>query len=1078
MTSAITLRDVHHAQTARDPGLADLVVALAESHDPPPRQPVRDGAMTPGLWVGEVKNRRFARLSADERARFRIERMRALESDEAEVELPDRWRLHAVLLDLWRDGSAWARRQLLDIIARVPLRYGPWRALKLIFKEAEARHDYEVFGALAARLDRAFAERHRRGDVSRKTLGYLVRRAWRFLRRTAEGLPAVYADAAVEVLRFYPDETEWRASWVANHIFYHDTGDYTRRRFKLARRPSTMLKHRAYADLWRRSPRPLFALLEQAASDQARRFAVDALKSDFRAALREVEPAWVRRLVAVASRPVDSFVVWLLDNVPRFEQGALRGLDLHETVLSLLDSPADDARAWAARYARTHARDLPLDVLIHQADNDSEEVRAMARDLITARDPREAIGIDGWGRLLATRHGFDFAAAAIRKHFTARDLAPEWFAARLRSDDRRVVQFAAALLPATHPQKTLGARYFVDLLEADDLRSEAASFATEMIEKFPADALDGETWRRLLINPNARDAVRRWIDEGRVKPEVLGADFLKALADQPTWEADARVLALRGDRAEWARTLAFDEDLAGFALRLLSDVRLYTPDQLGFEWLMGMVRRTDARAHDFAVGYMTKAFVPGDFAPKAASEAEGPAASGEIEVDLKGASFLFTGKLATMSRSVAEKKVTTANGTNVAGVSAKLDYLVIGDEGSPLYGQGRKGSKQTKAESLNKAGAEIRIISETAFLQMLAGKQRQVDDDSTGRGCEQLWQMLTGPDAPDSPLSRFARHYLRRHHTDICPAETDRYVDPGAEIPEAFLSFERVRGLLADRRPALRALGVEFARYALAKWDPPLAEIVALFELPYPDLRAFLAEALTAADHPDSARYRLDPARLTADAVYRFCESLDEATRALGMALIAQHPRLAVPEELFRLTESPDRRVRAFVVAQLWRLYRERGITRHWKPTAPPQTTIGRRKAKPVDVGEGPPPRPAAPPAEADDLRDFLRRTLFGIPPARLPKARADKSDDKSDDKRGEQSAAKRLRPLSAHAAKKALIEVVRDLAIEDARFAAHVVAPLVVFTRSRGLSERAACLVALTRIKAAHPALVIEEAA
>lgn len=1067
MTRAITLEDVRHAQTARDPGLADLVVTLAEATDEAPREPVREGAMTPEIWLREVKSRRFATLSADDRARFRIERMRALEADDAEVGLPDRWRLYEVIFDLWRDDSAWARRQLIDIIGRVPLRYGPWRALKLIYKEAEERRDYEIFGALAARFDCAFATRDWRRDVTKRTLAYLARRAWRFMRRTAESLPAVYADLAVEVLRSYPEHAPWRQTWVANHIWYHETGDYTRRRFTLRRRPSTMLKYRAYGELWRRSPRPLFGLLEQAQSDQARRFAVDALKSDFRAALREVEPSWVARLIAVRSRPVDGFVVWLLDNVPRFEQAALRALGLHDAAIELLDSPSDEARAWAARYGRTHARDLSLDALIHYADNDHADVQAMARDLIAARDPRDEVGIEGWGRLLATRHGFDFAATALRKHFTARDLTPEWFAERLRSDDRRVVRFAAELLPGVHKPAKLGAGWFVELLDHDDLRYEAANFAHEALGKMAADAVDAETWRRLLLNPNAQRAVRGWVDEGRIKVETLGADFLKAIADRPTWQSDAMVTALRDDQRRWARELEFDETLAGYALGLLSDVRLFTPDQLGFEWLLGMVQRTDARAHDFAVKYMTKAFVPGDFAPKSEDEAEAAPSGGdgEINIDLEGASFLFTGKLSTMTRSVATKKVTAANGTNVKGVSGKLDYLVIGDEGSALYGQGRKGSKQVKAEKLNDGGASIRIISETAFLQMLAGKQRKVDDDSTEQGAEQLWQMLTGPDAPDSPLSRFARHYIRRHHVDICPAETDRYVDPGAEIPKDFLSFERVRGLLADRRAPLRALGIELAHWQLAEWDPPLSEIVALFELPYADLRAFLAEALTADDHPDHARYRLDPAKLTADAVYRFCESLDEATRALGMALIAAHPRLALPEELFRLTESPDRRVRAFVVGQLWRLYRDRGVTRHWKPTAPKQTTIGRRKAKAIDVGEGPPPRPDAPPANADDLRGFLRRTLFGIPPARLPKSREDQAGE-------------RLAPLSAHKAKKALVEVIRDLAVDDAEFARHVAPLLAVFTHSRGLAERAACLVALTRIRAAHPALDIEEAA
>ena len=64
-----------------------------------------------------------------------------------------------------------------------------------------------------------------------------------------------------------------------------------------------------------------------------------------------------------------------------------------------------------------------------------------------------------------------------------------------------------------------------------------------------------------------------------------------------------------------------------------------------------------------------------------------------------------------MTRSEAKKKVTAARGANSSSVNKKLDYLVIGDEGSALYGQGRKGSKQVKAEKLSTAGAKVRIIS-------------------------------------------------------------------------------------------------------------------------------------------------------------------------------------------------------------------------------------------------------------------------------------------------------------------------------------------------------------------------------
>ena len=228
--------------------------------------------------------------------------------------LPDRLQIHQIITALWQDNGPFARSCLLEIIAGVPLRDGPWRAMKRIFKEAEVRDDIEVFGALAARFDSAQGT----GEIALRTIAYLRRRAWRYLRRTAQTRPACYADVAADVLAHYEDRTPWHNTWVANHIFYHETGDYTTSGFHLEARSE--LNDRAFAALWQRSPRPLFGLLERARSDRVRQFAADCLKADFRASLREVEPAWVARLVGVRSRPVDEFVVWVLNNVPKFEQ--------------------------------------------------------------------------------------------------------------------------------------------------------------------------------------------------------------------------------------------------------------------------------------------------------------------------------------------------------------------------------------------------------------------------------------------------------------------------------------------------------------------------------------------------------------------------------------------------------------------------------------------------------------------------------------------------------------------------------------------------------------------------------------
>src|SRR5581483_2335615 len=155
------------------------------------------------------------------------------------------------------------------------------------------------------------------------------------------------------------------------------------------------------------------------------------------------------------------------------------------------------------------------------------------------------------------------------------------------------------------------------------------------------------------------------------------------------------------------------------------------------------------------------------------------------------------------------------------------------------------------------------------------------------------------------------------------------------------------------------------------------------------EVRRFVAKSLLADDTPPNRPFRIDPATLEPSAAYRFCESNDEETRALGMELIQRLPKLRVPEEMFRLTESPDRRVRAFVIRALWALYRDRGTTPDWKPTVPPQTTVGaaaRRKAEQAaeSRGEGAPQRPEKLPAEPPSLAAFLRRVLFELPPGRL----------------------------------------------------------------------------------------------
>jgi len=77
--------------------------------------------------------------------------------------------------------------------------------------------------------------------------------------------------------------------------------------------------------------------------------------------------------------------------------------------------------------------------------------------------------------------------------------------------------------------------------------------------------------------------------------------------------------------------------------------------------------------------------------------------------NLSGQSFLFTGTLPTLKRSDAETMVEENGGQLLSGVSAKLNYLVVGEDA---------GSKLEKAKKIN----TVKIISEDEFLQMIGKK--------------------------------------------------------------------------------------------------------------------------------------------------------------------------------------------------------------------------------------------------------------------------------------------------------------------------------------------------------------------
>ena len=93
----------------------------------------------------------------------------------------------------------------------------------------------------------------------------------------------------------------------------------------------------------------------------------------------------------------------------------------------------------------------------------------------------------------------------------------------------------------------------------------------------------------------------------------------------------------------------------------------------------------------------------------------------QTHVSFAGKAFCFTGELAHLKRTAAQREVRARGGFTLDVVNPQLDYLVVGDRPSPAWKYGSFGRKIEAARALAdiKLGRP-RLISETTFVESLA----------------------------------------------------------------------------------------------------------------------------------------------------------------------------------------------------------------------------------------------------------------------------------------------------------------------------------------------------------------------
>jgi hypothetical protein len=603
----VAFSDVERAIRDRDPQLGDLLIRYLAQDDPTPGKAelptaadlerddweysdpdLPEGAATIDRLRQQVADHAMRGKTATER---KLARREAWEAAIASPYTPPRLRLGTLLVEVYQQGDAPGRAALAQVFAKGKLGWGVWRAIKTIYKLAEASHDLRMLGVIGCRFDLLASTPRHSGEIGIGTIIYLRRRVWRYLRLLGQAVPDAFPTFAVEVLRHYPPEIgAYQSCWVAANIWGHKQLKGQRGAYFA---PPNSLDVRAFPEAWKVSPAPLLRLLDQAHNDLVIQFAIRALRADHPLALRSVEPAWLARLGRRPSAALHSFVVSLFKDSAELHQSRLRALGLHDVVLGWLRSPAADARAYALDYAAAHAPDITVAELVGLIGGGvAPEVVKFASARLEAMPPQQ-IGAPVLARLLRENATREWATTRFMQAFRPTDVDAETFVdVALAGDPAR-----AALVKIFAQASAIPAAYLIKLIEHKAVDHRARQWALAELGKRTAAEI-GTGWiQKAIEDKQLTDAVKRWLDGDMLAGDKLAVDWVKGLIAKPR--------------------------LRALALRILGDRRLITPSRIGLDWLLDLARSADQELHQFAHRLLLEHFAPEDFAGPGASRAAG-----------------------------------------------------------------------------------------------------------------------------------------------------------------------------------------------------------------------------------------------------------------------------------------------------------------------------------------------------------------------------------------------------------------------------------------------------------------------
>ena len=529
-------------------------------------------------------------------------RSKALEAPGAEVPLPDRLRLHEVdPRPLGRQRPAYALVPAGQHHRRVPLRWGPWRALKRIFKEAEARGDYRGLRRPGRAVRRGLApaaQAHGRRSASARWPTCAAGPGGASA-GMAEHLPAAYADAAADVLAALPGRHPLgQAPGSPTTSSSTRPSEYDRSRFKFNRRaarqparstapsPSCGGAARGRCSRCWSGPAATGSAQFAAGGAQGR---LPRLAARGRAGLGGAAGRRAAAPPSTSSWSGSSTTCRGSSRAPSARSG------LHEAGAPAVRLALDRGPRLRRR-VRPDPRPRPAASTSWSAWPTTTMRRSASwpptcsRARPAQRGRPGGLGPAAGDAARATSCAAGDPAQALRRPRADAGVVPR--AAVLREPRGLRVRQRAA--PQVHPTQTLGAAASSRADRAIERLTRPHAGGTSPASPGPARAVrpgrrsTATFFAALLLHPlDHAAAIAAWIDEGRLKARTLGLDFLKALAFQPDWEADPWVAALRRERPGLGPGPGVRRGAGrAWSSAGCGDVRSSRPGDLGFDWLM------------------------------------------------------------------------------------------------------------------------------------------------------------------------------------------------------------------------------------------------------------------------------------------------------------------------------------------------------------------------------------------------------------------------------------------------------------------------------------------------------------